>query len=147
MFPIKHVRSLDLLGGTPETPKEHCHKSRGFLMSPQVHEMDRCTPNQLEESRISCIGSRAIPHSTSYKTSVLTSFRQLQRCPETFVSSLEEHQFQHSNGRKAPCTPYCLEMRVDSQALTEEVSQLSTSISRGDFPQQYVREREPEFAA
>ena len=136
MFRIKHVRSLDLLGGTPESPQEHCHKSRGTLQSLQQCEIDPCTPNQLEESRISCIGSRAIPHSTSYKTSVLTSFRQLQRFPETFVSSLEEHQFQHSNLRKALCTPCHLEMRTDSLALTEEVYQLSKSSLRGGFPPQ-----------
>ena len=51
MFPIKHVRSLDLLDGTPGSPKEHCHKARGTLMSPQECEIARCTPNQLEMKR------------------------------------------------------------------------------------------------
>ena len=76
----------------------------------------------------------------------LTSFRQLQRFPETPVSSLEEQEFQHSNSRKALCTPYCLEMRDHSLSSTEEVSQLSTSTSRGGFPQQYVTEINPELA-
>ena len=93
-----------------------------------------------DEARYPCVGSRAIPHSTSYTTSGLTSFRQLQRFPETAVSSLEEQQFQHSNYRKAPCSPYHLEMRADSLASTEEVSQLSTSTSRGgSLSNKYVR--------
>ena len=46
-----------------------------------------------------------------------------------------------------PGTPYHLEMRADSLSLTEEVSQLSTSISRGVFPQEYVCERDPVFYA
>ena len=39
---------LDLLDGTPESPQEHCHKSRMTLMSPQECEIARCTPNQDE---------------------------------------------------------------------------------------------------
>ena len=34
------------------------------------------------------------PESTSYKTSGLTPFRNLERFPETTVSSIEDHQFQ-----------------------------------------------------
>ena len=89
-----------------------------------------------DEAHFPCIGSIAIPHFTSYTRSGLSSFRKLQRFPETPVSSLEEHQYQLSNSRKAPCTPYRLEMRADSLSSTEEVSQLSTSTSRGVFPQQ-----------
>ena len=48
MFPNKHVRSIDLLDGTPESPQEHCHNSRRKLMSLQECEIARCTPNQLE---------------------------------------------------------------------------------------------------
>ena len=84
-----------------------------------------------DESRFPCSGFRAIPQPTSYTTSGLTFFRRFQRFPETPVSNLEEHQFQHSKSRKAPCTPYRLEFRADSLALTEEESQLSTSTSRG----------------
>ena len=51
MFPIKHVRSLDLLDVTPESPKEHCHKSRWTLMPRQEGEIAWCTPNQLEMKR------------------------------------------------------------------------------------------------
>ena len=46
--PIKHVRSLDLLDGTPANPQENCHKSRRTLMSMQERERAWCTPNQLE---------------------------------------------------------------------------------------------------
>ena len=48
---------------------------------------------------------------------------------------------------KVPRTPYRLEMRVDSLSSNEEVSQLSTSSSRGVFPQEYVCEWDPVFYA
>ena len=34
VFPIKHVRSLNVLDGTPESPQDHSHKTRGALLSP-----------------------------------------------------------------------------------------------------------------
>ena len=45
---MKHVRNLDLLNGTPESPQEHSHMSRRKLMSPQECQIDWCTPNQNE---------------------------------------------------------------------------------------------------
>ena len=48
LFPIKHVRSLDLLDGTTESPPKVPHKSRRTLISPQDCEIARCRPNQLE---------------------------------------------------------------------------------------------------
>ena len=42
---------------------------------------------------------------------------------------------------------YHLEKRADSQDSIEEVGQLSTSTSRGAFPQEYVCERESVFCA
>ena len=130
VFPTKHVRSLDLLDGTPESPQEHCHKSRRTLMSLQECEIARSTPNQLKMKPDSSAFSPELSRVTHHtKKSGLTSFRQLQRFPETPVSRREEHQFQHRNSRSALCTPYNLEMRADSLASTEEVSQLSTSIS------------------
>ena len=75
-----------------------------------------------DEAHFPCIGSIAILRSISYTTSGLTSFRKLQRFPETPVTSLEEHQFQYSDSRKAPCIPYRREMRGDSLSSTEEVS-------------------------
>ena len=51
LFHIKQERSLDFLDGTPESPQEYCHTSRGILMSPQQHERAPCTPNQLNMRR------------------------------------------------------------------------------------------------
>ena len=48
MFPIKNVRSLDLLDVTPESPQEHCHKYSRTLMLQQEQEIARCTTVQLE---------------------------------------------------------------------------------------------------
>ena len=48
MFPIKQVRSLDLLDGTTESSPEIPHKSRKTLMSPQECEITLCSPNQIE---------------------------------------------------------------------------------------------------
>ena len=48
LFPIKQVRSLDLLDGTTESPPEVPNKSRSTLMSPQECQIARCSPNQLE---------------------------------------------------------------------------------------------------
>ena len=79
------------------------------------------------ESHFPFSGSIAIPCSIVYSTSGLTSFRKLQRFPETSLSSLYEYLFHYSSSRKAPCTPHHLKMRADSLSLTEEVSQLSTS--------------------
>ena len=46
MFPIKHVRRLDLHDGTPESPQEHCHKFGRTAMSPQEREIVQCARNQ-----------------------------------------------------------------------------------------------------
>ena len=48
MFPIKLVRSLDLLDGTTESPGEIPQKSRRTLMSLQEYEIPRGSPNQLK---------------------------------------------------------------------------------------------------
>ena len=47
LFPIKQVRSLDLLDGTTESPREIPQKSR-TLMSLQEYEIPRGSPNQLK---------------------------------------------------------------------------------------------------
>ena len=52
-FPIKQVRSLDLLDWTPESNHQHCHKTRRTLMSPQERKIFRCTQNQIEMRPIS----------------------------------------------------------------------------------------------
>ena len=73
-----------------------------------------------DEARFPCIGTRDIPHSPSNMTSGLTSFRQLQRFPENTLPSLEEHEVQQSNLRKAPHTTNHLGMRDDSLASNQE---------------------------
>ena len=94
------------------------------------------------EAHFPFFGSIAIPCSTEYSTSGLTSLRKLPRFSETPASSLYEYSFQHSTSKKVPCTTYSLKMRADSLSLTEEVSQISTSTSSGVLPQQYVGERD-----
>ena len=67
LFPIKQVRSLDLLDGTTESPPEVPNKSRRTLMSPQEREIARCSPNQLEmtsNSHALASEQRPIPHHT-----------------------------------------------------------------------------------
>ena len=48
LFPIKQVRSLDLLDGNTESPREIPQKSRRTLMSLQEYEIPRGSPNQLK---------------------------------------------------------------------------------------------------
>ena len=48
LFPIKQVRSLDLLDGTTESPRENPQKSRRTVMSMQEYEIPRGSPNQLK---------------------------------------------------------------------------------------------------
>ena len=48
LFPIKQVRSLDLLDGTTESPREIPQKSRRTLMSLLEYETPRGSPNQLK---------------------------------------------------------------------------------------------------
>ena len=152
VFPIKYIRNLDFLDGTSENPQEHCHKTRRTLLSAQECKIDWCTPNQLKMiwvdwSQFPCIGSIAISYSTSYTPSGLTSFRKIQRFPETPISSLEEYQFKWRNWSKSTFNPYHLEMIADTLSLTEKISQLSKRTSRWVFPQEYVCERNPVFSA
>ena len=95
-----------------------------------------------DEAHFPFIGSIAIPCSTEYSTSGLTSLRTLQRFSETPASSLYEYSFQHSSVKRVPYTTCRLKMRAESLSLTEEVSQFSTSTSSGVFPQQEVGERD-----
>ena len=53
VFPIKHIRSLDFLDWTPESPQQHSHKMRRTLLSPQECKIARCTQNQIEMRPIS----------------------------------------------------------------------------------------------
>ena len=53
VFPIKHVTILDLIDWTPESPQQHCHKTRRKLISPQECKIAPCTQNQIEMRPIS----------------------------------------------------------------------------------------------
>ena len=67
LFPIKQVRSLDLLDGTKESPPEIPHKSKRTLVSPQECDVVWCSPNQLEmKSDSPALASEQfpIPHHT-----------------------------------------------------------------------------------
>ena len=48
LIPIKQVRSLDLLDGTTESPREITQKSRRTLMSLEEYEIPRGRQNQLK---------------------------------------------------------------------------------------------------
>ena len=48
LVPNQTVRSLDLLDGTTESPREIPQKSRRSLMSLQEYEIPRGSPNQLK---------------------------------------------------------------------------------------------------
>ena len=68
-FPIKHVRGLDLLDGTPESPQEHPHKSQMTLMSPKECEIVQCIPNQIEmmpDSPLLDLDKSPFPHHTRH---------------------------------------------------------------------------------
>ena len=136
MFPIKQIRSLDFLDRTPESPQEHCHKTRLTLMHLRMQNSSVYPKSTGDEANFPFIGSIVISCATEYSTSGMTSLRKLQRFSETPASSLYEYSFQQSSLKKVPCTTYHLKMTADSLSLTEEVSQLSTSTSSGVFPQQ-----------
>ena len=59
-----------------------------------LEEVTTISKSTQEEAHFPFIESIGISHSTSYTTSVLTSFTTIQRFPETPISSLQEHQFQ-----------------------------------------------------
>ena len=88
-------KDLKFLEGTPENPQEHCPKMRRTLMSPQECKIGLVYPiSNQDKANFPFIGFIAIPRSASNISSGLTSFRKIQRFPETPMSSLEEHQFQ-----------------------------------------------------
>ena len=76
---------------TRESPRKQS-QVRWTLMSIQKCKIARCTPKSTrDEAHFPFIAGIAIPCSTAYSTSGLTSYRKLQRFPETTVSSLYEY--------------------------------------------------------
>ena len=67
MFPIKHIRNLDLLDVNPENTQEQPHKSRMTLKSPKECETVRCNRNQFEttpDSTVFDLGQSPVPQHT-----------------------------------------------------------------------------------
>ena len=67
MLPNKHVQSLSLLAGSPESTQEHCHKSRRTLMLPQDRKIPGGTTNHLKmktDSPALALEPSRIPHHT-----------------------------------------------------------------------------------
>ena len=83
LFPIKHVRSIDLLDGTTGMPPEVPHKSRRKLMSLQECEIAWCGPNQLEmTANFPALSSDRFPfphHTAQLAWLPLGDFRDSQR--------------------------------------------------------------------
>ena len=50
-----------MLDGTPESPQDHCHKTRGTLLSPQECKIAQCTPSQLDMKPISFLWLHSYP--------------------------------------------------------------------------------------
>ena len=88
LFPIKQIRSLDLLDGTTENTPEIPHKSRTTLMSAQECEIAQSSPNQLKMTTNSpALASEQCPI-PMIQDNWLGFLGKLQRFPETPVSSL-----------------------------------------------------------
>ena len=126
VFPIKHVRSLDW--NTTESTRTLSQDEMNTDVTSGMQNSSDYPKSTRDEAHFPFIGSIAIPCSTEYSTSGLTSLRKLQSFSETPASSLYEYSFQHSSVKKGPCTTYRLKMRADSLSLTEEVSHFSTII-------------------
>ena len=95
--------------------------------------------------RLHWLHSYPVLHRIQYKW--LDFLEETTEIFETPASSLYEYLFHHSSVKKVPYTTYRPKTRADSLSLTEEVSQFSTSISSGDFPQQQVGERDSVLSA
>ena len=146
LFPIKQVRSLDLLDGTKQSPPEVPNKSRSTLMSPEECQVARCSPNQLEMmTNIPALASEQcpIPDHTGRLTWIpLDNSRHSFRHPSQVYRNTNV-----SLGTRGKLHAlHIVSRRPDSQDSIKEVGHIPNT-SRGAFPQQSVCERDPEFAA
>ena len=76
---------------TRESPRPRSQDDRNTAVSSGMQNSSVYPKSTRDEAHFPFIGSMAISGSTSYRTSGLTSFRKLQRFPETPVSSLYEY--------------------------------------------------------
>ena len=95
-----------------ESPTTLSQDEKNTDVTPGMPNCSVYPKSNWDEANFPFIGSIFIPRSTSYKTSCLTPFRNLETFPETTVSSIEDHQFQYSFLRNVTCTPYHLRMRM-----------------------------------
>ena len=76
---------------TRESPRNLSQDERNTAVTSGMKNSSVYLKSTRDEAHFPFIGSIAIPCSTSYRTSGLTSFRKLQRLTETPVSSLHEY--------------------------------------------------------
>ena len=76
---------------TRESPRKLSQDERNTAVTSGMQNSSVYPKSTRDETLFPFIGSIAIPCSTSYRTSGLTSFRKLQRLTETAVSSLYEY--------------------------------------------------------
>ena len=76
---------------TRESPRTLSQDEKNTDVNSGMQNSSVYLKSNRDEARFPFIGSIPIPCSTSYRTSGLTSFRKLQRFPETPVSSLYEY--------------------------------------------------------
>ena len=109
--PALHAKGFRFPNQTPKEPRFpwwNCRESPRTLSQDEKNiDVTSGMQNRLvyskltqDETHFHSIGSVAIPRSTSYKTGGLTSFRKIQRFPETPISSLEELNFSKATGGK-----------------------------------------------
>ena len=79
---------------TRESPRTLSQDEKYTGVTPGMQNRLVYPTSTQDQAHFPFIGSIAIPFSTSNTSSGLTSFRKIQRFPETPMSSLEEHQFQ-----------------------------------------------------
>ena len=80
-----------MLDATPESPRPLSQDERNTAITSGMQNSSVYPKSTGDEEHFPIIGSIVIVCSTSYRASDLTSFRKLQRFPETPVSSLYEY--------------------------------------------------------
>ena len=76
---------------TRESPRPLSQDERNTAVTSEMQNSSVYPKSNRDEAHFHLIGFIAIPCSTSYRTSGLTSFRKKQRFPETPVSSLYDY--------------------------------------------------------
>ena len=76
---------------TRESPRKLSQDERNTAVTSGMQNSSVYPKSTRDEAHLRFISSIGIPCSTSYRTSGLTSFRKLQRFPQTPVSSLYEY--------------------------------------------------------